>query len=206
MGAGALPRLPADRNACARRDVRGPHPRPRVLSAPPEAVSRAQLTHGYGSRLFLERDPDRPRPGGGVRRHRCARYAGVLSPPGARWWRRPAPIAFIPVVPPESRPPSPQVQDVANQVADVLRRSGVQYPGLSTREIMEAVALAVRQARPEAARVRPRAAAAMAALAAACGAGIVIWRSTGGSLSAVQIAAFGALLLAVISIVRRLSE
>jgi len=97
------------------------------------------------------------------------------------------------------------VQALADQLAEVLRRSEIQYPGLTTREVQEALALAARQARPQTMRGRP-AAAALAGLGAMVVAGLAVWRNTGGSLSVVEIAALGAVVLAVISIVRRFSE
>jgi len=116
-------------------------------------------------------------------------------------------MVFVPVVRHEDRPPSPLVQDVANQVADVLRRSATQYPGLTNRDILQALSLAARQARPDWNAARPAAAAAvLGILAASVGAGIVLWRSAGGALSPVVLVAIGAVILAVVSIARRISE
>ncbi len=98
------------------------------------------------------------------------------------------------------------MQDLANQIADLLRRSEIQYPGLSTAEVLQALALAARQARPDAARERSMPALIMGVLAAVAGAGIVVWRTSGWSVSILQIAVIGALLLAAITLVRRLSE
>lgn len=98
------------------------------------------------------------------------------------------------------------MQDLANQIADLLRRSEVQYPGLSTADVMQALALAARQARPDAGRGKSAAALLMGVVAAVAGAGIVVWRTSGGSFSLLQIAVVGALLLAAITLVRRLSE